>query len=313
MNQPKVSIIIVNWNGLKDTIECLESLKKITYPNYKVVVVDNGSDGDDANVLEKRFGDYIHLIKNDRNYGGSGGYNIGVKYVLSNSDAEYLLILDNDTIVASDFLSKMVEAVGSDLTIGIISAMVCYYDEPDRFTFGWEKTDLWELDIVLTLGLITRVIGQKIFGRKTICRGQSDTIKEVEHVGFWCVLLRRRSVESIGFFAKEYRGFETVDYSIRARKAGYKIIQVPSAKVWHKFRSSNRIDGDFQYYGCSGLFRFMRKHAIPWQYRCFLLQFFVVHFWLAVAYYLIWHRQPRALLGFCKGIRDGLSEGKCRQ
>ena len=75
MNQPKVSIITLNWNGLEDTIECLESLKKITYPSYEVIVVDNGSEGNDVQVLEEKFGDYIHLIKNDRNYGGPGGHN----------------------------------------------------------------------------------------------------------------------------------------------------------------------------------------------------------------------------------------------
>ena len=68
MTYPKVSIIILNWNGLEDTIECLESLKKITYPNYEVIMVDNGSKGNDTQVLEEKFGDYIHLIKNDKNY-----------------------------------------------------------------------------------------------------------------------------------------------------------------------------------------------------------------------------------------------------
>ena len=67
MNQPKVSLITLNYNGLENTIECLESLKKINYPDYEVIVVDNGSKGNDAQVLEERFGDYIHLIKNDKN------------------------------------------------------------------------------------------------------------------------------------------------------------------------------------------------------------------------------------------------------
>ncbi len=59
------SVIILNWNGLEDTTECLESLKKITYPDYEVIVVDNGSEGNDAQVLEKKFGDYIYLIQNE--------------------------------------------------------------------------------------------------------------------------------------------------------------------------------------------------------------------------------------------------------
>ena len=69
MSHPTVSIIVLNWNGLKDTMECLESLKKITYPNYNVIVIDNGSEGDDAKILTEKFGDYVHIIQNDKNYG----------------------------------------------------------------------------------------------------------------------------------------------------------------------------------------------------------------------------------------------------
>ena len=67
-NYPKVSIIILNWNGWEDTTECLESLRKITYPNYEVIVVDNGSEGSDVEVLREKFGDYIHIIENEKNY-----------------------------------------------------------------------------------------------------------------------------------------------------------------------------------------------------------------------------------------------------
>ncbi|GAG89310.1 unnamed protein product, partial [marine sediment metagenome] len=109
MNQPKVSIITLNWDGLEYTIECLASLKKITYPNYEVIVVDNGSKGNDAQVLEEKFGDYIHIIKNDMNYGSRGGVNIGMRYFLNNSNSDYLLLLDNDTVVDPEFLTEMVK------------------------------------------------------------------------------------------------------------------------------------------------------------------------------------------------------------
>lgn len=310
MNQLKVSIVIVNWNGLMDTTECLESLQKIDYPNYEVVVVDNGSDGNDVQMLQNRFGDYIHLIRNDRNYGGCGGYNIGVRYVLENSNADYILILDNDTVVIPEFLTEMVEVFKADSSIGIASAIIYYYDIPDQFVFWWEKIDLWKLDMVMTLGLIVDVIKRKVFGMNGISRGLSDSVKEVEGVCFWCALFKRKCIETVGSFVEEYRGFETIDYSIRSRKSGYKIVQVPKAKVWHKFRSAKRIDGVFQYYGCRGLFRFMKKHATKWQYRCFLFQFFSVHLWLATIYYLVWHHRPRAFWGFCKGVRDGLFNDK---
>ncbi len=303
MNPPKVCIIILNWNGLEDTIECLASLKKITYSNYEVVVVDNGSEGNDAQVLEERFGDYMHLIKNDKNYGGSGGHNIGMRYVLNNSNPDYLLLLDNDTVVDPEFLTEMVKVAEAEPAIGIAGAKVYYYDEPDRLQYLGGKIDLWKMDIALTSGIIR----ERILGRKEVDRGQHDSIKEVEHIAFWCALFRRKSVESIGLFDERYfLGWEEVDYFIRAREVGCKIVYIPKAKVWHKYRSANKIDGFLQYHSLKGLFQIMRHCASRWQYRLFLIYFFGVHFWLATVYYLIWLRRPRMLLSFYKGVRDGL-------
>ena len=310
--QAKVSIITLNWNGLEDTTECLESLKKIAYTNYEVIVFDNGSEGNDAQVLEERFGDYIHLIKNDRNYGPVGGFDIAMRYFLDNSNSDYLVLLDNDTVVDPEFLAEMVKVVEADPAIGIASAMIYYYDEPDRLIPIRDKLDLWKMDTDLTLGPIIGVIRRKILRRKDIYRGQYDSIKAVERICFWCALLKRESVESIGFISldKEIHGFEDIDYFIRAREAGCKIVYVPRATVWHKFRSTGRIDGFLQYYGIKDLFRVMKQYTTPWEYRFFLIQFFAVHLSLATIYYLIWHRRPRVLLSFYKGVRDGLFNAK---
>jgi len=302
MNQPKVSIITLNWNGLEDTIECLESLKKITYPNYEVIVVDNGSEGNDAQVLEEKYGDYIHLIKNDRNYGFAGGANIAIRYASSNSNPDYLLLLDNDTVVDPEFLTEMVKVAEADPAISIAGAKVYYYDEPDRLQHLGGKIDLWKEIIAVTSGLIR----ERILGRKEIDSGQYDLIKEVEGIAFWCVLLKRKSVESIGLFDERYFGWENVDYFLRAREAGFKTVYIPKAKVWHKYRSANKTDGFLQYHSLKGRFRFMKQHATKWQYRSFLVYFFGVHFWLATAYYLIWLHRPRMLLSFYKGVKDGL-------
>ena len=309
MKQPKVAIIILNWNGLEDTIECLDSLDNVAYTNYEIVVIDNGSRGDEALALEiiaDDFGNGFHLIKNRRNYGGSGGYNIGIRYILKHSDAEYLLILDNDTIVSPDFLDEMVEVFQADSSIGIASAMIYHYDKLDKLHIIGDKIELWKVDYHLTLGLIFKTIKKSIFGGNDIYKGQYDTNNEVEHIGFWCALFDRKMVEDIGLFNEEYVGFESIDYSLRVRGVGQKVVYIPDAKVWHKFRSKNRMDGVFQYYGSKSLFQFMKHYATKWQYRCFLIQFFSVHFCLATAYYLIWCHCPRVFLSFCKGVRDGL-------
>jgi len=305
MSQPKVSIITLNWNGLEDTIECLESLKKITYPNYEVIVVDNGSEGNDTQVLEERFSDYIHLIKNDRNYGAYDGYNIGMRYILNNSNPNYLLLLDNDTVVDPEFLTEMVKVAEADSAISMAGAKIYYYDEPDRLQYLGGEIDLWG-------GVFNPLstIAKGIFGRKEFDRGQHDSIKEIEHMGFWCALIRRESLEIIGLFDErpfhEYAEYAEIDYFIRAKEAGLKIVYIPKAKVWHKYRTANRLDGSVQYNSLRSRFRLMRQHATKWQYRWFLIYFFGVYFWLATAYYLIWLRHPKMLLGFYKGVRDGL-------
>ena len=151
------------------------------------------------------------------------------------------------------------------------------------------------------------IIREGILGRKKIDRGQYDLIKEVEQIAFWCALLRRKSVESIGLFDGRYFwGWENIDYFIRAREAGCKVVYIPKAKVWHKYRSADRIDGFLQYHGLKSRFQLMRQHATRWQYCCFLIYFFGIHLWLATAYHLIWCRRPRMLLSFYKGIKDGL-------
>ena len=113
MDYPKVSIIVLNWNGLDDTIECLESLRDVTYPNYRVIVVDNGSAGDDVRILRERFEECAHIIANDRNYGFAEGNNIGMRYALDSFDPTYLLLLNNDTVVAPDFLDKLFKVADS--------------------------------------------------------------------------------------------------------------------------------------------------------------------------------------------------------
>ena len=301
MNQPKVSVITLNWNGLENTIECLESLKKINYPNYEVIVVDNGSEGNDAQVLEEKFGDYIHLIKNDRNYGAAGGLNIGMRYALNNSNPDYLLLLDNDTVVDPEFLTEMVKVAEADPAIGIATAKIYYYDEPDRLQFVSGKMDFWRGDIIGMRGV------ERLLGRKEIDRGQHDSIKETEQIGFWCALLKRRSVESIGLFDEKYfLAWEGADYCLRIWEAGYKIVYTPKARVWHKGLTAKKLDGFIEYYNPRNRFRFMKQHATKWQYRSFLIYFFGIHFWLATAYYLIWHRRPGVLFSFYKGVRDGL-------
>jgi len=304
MTSPRVSIIILNWNGLEDTIECLESLKKINYPNYEVILVDNGSKGNDAQVLEEKFGDYIHLIRNDKNYGYTGGNNIGMRYVVRDSASEYLLILNNDTIVAPDFLAQMIKVAKSESSIGIVGPKVYYYHFPNRIQSAGGKVNM-------------RTGQASLIGVKEIDVGQYNRQQEVDYVFGCCLLIKKEVIQKVGLFDESYFCYwDETDYCFRAREAGYKVVRIPEAKIWHKASiklkvwdktpTGNKASGLSYYYMARNNFKFMRKYAVKWQYRSFLLYFFGYQFWFMTAVCLLYHRDLRRLLGFYRGVKDGL-------
>ena len=280
MNYPKVSIIILNWNGLEDTIECLESLKKITYPNHEVVIVDNASSGNDVQILQGRFGDYIHLIQNDKNYGFPEGCNIGMRYALT-TGADYILLLNNDTVVDPKFLTEMVEVAEADLSIGITGSKVYYYYEPNIIQSAGGKIKWWLGDL------------QTYGGEEDV--GQYDSISEYDYVFGTSFLIKKEVIQEISFMDPFFFfGVEEYDYCTRAKRAGFKVVYVPGSKVWHKVGASSakllqypetlRVirdssgRGKYKYY-----YRLFRKHR---PHGLFIFPFFGaavlrVHLWRA--------------------------------
>jgi GT2 family glycosyltransferase len=316
VNYPQVSITILNWNGLGDTIECLESLKKISYPNYEVIVVDNGSKGNDAQVLKEQFGDYIYLIRNNKNYGYTGGNNIGIRYALDNSSPDYLLILNNDVVVAPDFLTEMVKVAGGDDQVGLVGPKTYFYDAPNRFWLVWANVDMHK-----GRGFLV--------GLGETDEGQYDEVKEVDgYLAGSCLLIKQKLIQKCGLFDEAYFCYwDETDYCFRVREAGYKIVYAPRAKIWHKkpitikpwYKTLRRRDqGNAPpyplYFMTRNNFKFMKKHATKAQYRNFLLYFFGCRLWFTTGVSLLYRRRPRELTAFYRGIRDGLlnSEGRSR-
>jgi hypothetical protein len=304
VSDPLVCVVVLNWNGLKDTVECLESLQKITYPNHKVVVVDNASASDDVRILRDRFGAYAHIIRNDRNYGYTGGNNIGIRHALQAHDPGYVLILNNDTTVAPDFLGHLVHAAESDRAIGVAGPKVYYRDLPDRIQSAGMKVNMWT--------------GQStLIGGRQLDAGQHDTLREVDSVSGCCLLIKRLAIESVGEFDERYFCYwDETDYCARIRKAGLKVMYVPEASIWHRMPMKERLfdctptagksAAVSQYFVARNHFRFMRRHATRLQYATFLACFFGYHLWFMVALCLLYHRDTRALAGFFRGTIDGL-------
>lgn len=288
--KPEVSIIILNWNGLEDTIECLESLKKITYPDYKLIIVDNGSEGDDVAVLRHRFGSYIHIIENDKNYGFTEGNNIGIRYALK-GEAKYILLLNNDTIVDPDFLSNLIEVAAGDTKVGLLGPKIYFYHEPNRIWFAGGK-----------ISLFSRSSSR---GYNQIDQGQFDKVDCVDFISGSCVLITKRALDSIGFLDPLYFfSLEDVDISLRATRAGFKNVYVPSSKIWHKVFRSGVKNPDIHYYTSRNTFILARKHCRVFPKAVFRAIAATI---IELIIYSVRLRNKRALLAMIKGMRDGIT------
>jgi GT2 family glycosyltransferase len=218
--QPRVSIIILTWNSYDVTRDCLASLEKIDYPNREVVVVDNGSGDGSPDRLAKDF-PLVRFIRNERNLGFTGGNNVGIRDALGRRP-DYLLLLNNDTLVARDFLGKMVELAETDPTIGILTPKIYFADPADRIWFAggrYRKGRSFP----------------ECFGMGKRDDGSYDQVQEVSFVSGCAFLIKAQVVEKIGLLDDSlFLGFEDVDWSIRAVKAGFKGMYVANAFIWHK-------------------------------------------------------------------------------
>lgn len=249
MTQPHVSIIVLNWNNYSVTKDCLLSLEKITHPNYEVILVDNGSTDGSVEKLEKEFSG-ITFLKNKKNLGFAAGNNIGIKYALSHG-ADYILLLNNDTEVAPDFLDAVVKTAESDKKIGIVGAKIYYHTDPKKIDSAGADYIWW------------RVSGKLRFhGKKDNFKLQGAKI--TDFVSGCCMLVKCAVFDDIGFLHEPYfHGFEDIDFCLRAKKAGWNIVVDLDAHIWHKVSAS--AGGEFSfintYYGARNRLFYAFKKA----------------------------------------------------
>jgi hypothetical protein len=226
--QKKVSIIILNWNGKDDTIECIKSIKRNNYKNYEITVVDNGSEDGSVSEIRKYFLDSeVNIIENKRNLGFAGGNNVGIRYAIKGS-ADYILLINNDTTVDEDFLRELVKAGELDNKAGILGPKICFYGEPKRIWFAGGKVN-WLKNKGTHIGL------------DEIDQEQYNNKKEVDYLTGCCLLIKREVVKKIGDLSEDYfLYYEDTDFSLRTRKAGYKCLYVPKSTIYHKVSRSTK-------------------------------------------------------------------------
>jgi len=342
MRWPTVFVIILNWNGWKDTIECLESLYSVSYPNYRVVVVDNNS-GDDSlarieeyargeisvessffphcsrqeslkvteyvreeaedisDLAEEVTGKHAYLaaneqlviIKNEQNFGYAEGNNIGMRYALK-AAADYILLLNNDTVVHKDFLTELVRVAEEDDGIGAIGPKICFYDAPQVIQSTGAHVDFWT-GRAISLNWET--------ADDPLDSSSTPKLLPVDYIYGACFLINHRIVEEVGALDPLYFLYgEELDWCMRIRRAGYRIVCDLDSKIWHKGMASTSKDKHFsQYYLERNRVIYMRKYARTLQFISFLLYY--------PAYYIAFLVKKRRLDDiphFVKGFVDGL-------
>jgi len=243
---PLVYIVMVNFNGYKDTIEGLESMKNVHYDNYKMVIVDNGSQDNSIERLvewaERNSLDFelieaeciinskyevekkIVFIRSKKNGGYAYGSNLGIKLAIVNG-ADYILVMNNDIVVSPDFLEPLVEMCERDDTIGIVSGKIYFYNKPNVIWSNGGAFNKW-----------TGKLEHFNFNEFDI--GQLPQ-KEISFLSGCMWLIPRQVFEKIGLINEEYFMYmEDLEFCYRVLKSGYKLAVNPESKIWHKIGSS---------------------------------------------------------------------------
>lgn len=224
----KIGIILVNYNAYQDTLECIESLGKMTYLNYEIIVVDNFSSDNSLSQLKQIKN--IHLIEAKQNGGFAYGNNLGIHYALKHG-CNQVLLLNNDTTVEPDFLEKMIKT-SQNQNIGIVAPKILnYYDRHIIWSAG--GTINWRLFVGYNDQ--TGMIDSKI-----------KEVKDVEFSNGCCLLIKKEVIETIGDLPEDYfMYYEDLDYCLQVRK-NYRIIYNSEAVIYHKVSASSGIESPFQ-------------------------------------------------------------------
>ncbi len=246
---PLVAVILVNWNGKDLTAECLSSLRGVTYANFRILVVDNASSDGSVAALQ-RLHPEVDVLSLPTNRRFAGGNNAGIARALA-GDAELIVLLNNDTIVDPEFLTMLVGAFQSEPRAGMIAPKILYHDHPETLWYAGAEISFWT-------GAMHHV------GIRETDRGQHDVRRETGYATGCCLLTSRTVIRQIGLLDESYFMYgEDADWSMRARKAGYRILYEPRARVWHKISVS--AGGHLSWYKLRNKFlsngRFFARHA----------------------------------------------------
>ena len=291
---PKVVVGTLTWNQRSDVLECLRTLVQLDYPNYEIVVVDNGSvDGTFEAVREKY--PQVHIVRHAENLGCAEGVNGEIRYALQEG-ADYLFIIANDAVVEPSTLKELVFVAEKDPRIGIVSPKVYYYGTAKRIWFARGAKFDW------TKG---RFFG---FAQDVEDDGGFDQEEEAEFFPGGFSLVRVAAIKKAGFLDPGYFiYFDDSDWSHRIHQAGYSGRYAPKARAWHKPSSAlGKETEGFHYYRTRNRPFFVKKYASPGVFPIFFLYFLFEFISQTLPYLYLNHKRSQikaVLLGIFDFVR----------
>lgn len=309
-----VYVIVLNWRGAADTIECLETVFRQEYPAFRVIVCDNDSrDGSLEKIRAWAEGASISCVSHDRsaaeaggaaadarrrlilidtggNLGFAGGNNVAIRYALRRRDAAYLWLLNNDAVADDRALSALVQTAEREPRAGMVGSKLLEYAERDRIqTIAGGTVQPWR-------GL-TRPLGAG-----DLDQGQWEQVFEPDFITGASLLVTEEAVRRVGEMSEDYFLYsEEVDWCLRVRRSGLRLLYSPDSRVWHKGgRSVGHGSSLHDYYTVRSMLLLVRKfypHLLPVT--------FVYSLWRCMAPKLV-RRQPKRLLAVLRAYRDFL-------
>lgn len=239
-----VYVVVLNWNGWRDTLKCIESLYLSDYGNFQLVVVDNASTDESISRISQEYPEVL-VLQSPENKGYSGGNNIGIKHALAHG-ADYVWVLNNDTTVKSNCLSRMVDVARSDPEVGAVGSIILQQG-------GSEKIQAWGGGNV-----------DFIFGRSFHATSESD----IDYITGASILIAKSALQDVGLFDENsfFMYWEDADLGFRLKKSGWIIKVAGGAIVYHKVSASIGVGSPemIKYFNCSSVKFFQRHAAMPY-------------------------------------------------
>ena len=244
MTTARVAIVVLNWNGWRDTLACIASLQALDATEFSIVLVDNGStDGSVAHF--QRLLPAIAVLQTGANLGFGGGCNVGIRHALA-SGAKYVWLVNSDATVDRGALSALVQLADQNPAVGAVGSVLFDSDAPTRVQlWGGGRVNLW----------LGRSNHQLAPGRLDFVSGAS-------------LLLRRAALEQVGLFDSDqfFMYWEDTDLGFRLRNAGWQLAVAADSKIWHKQSASLGLGNPLlDEYATRSCVRFLKRHApVPW-------------------------------------------------